>query len=402
VSEIEFAPGLPTVEPDDGWLVDAADLLAERDPGPVEWLVEDLIVDEALTAAVGRWKSTKSFAMLEIAISVVSGRPAFGELEVTYPGPVVFVIEESGRAALWRRLDALSRGRAIPREELRGLLLASNEGVKLDDQDWQARLVELGQRVRPRLFVFDPLARMKAPARDESAQTDMATVIEFLRTLRYESEAAVAFVHHLGHQGEHMRGSSDLESVWESRLAWKKGEDGVIELASEHREAEAGPGLRYRIAWDADTRTIRFPLVTLPSDLLEDVRAYLAKHPEASANEVCDKLKGRRKDVLAAVRQLRSGGSEPPGNHPSSTRSPAAPGTTYQGGAGTGSVLGDEMFPVLLAEARQHGHITEQECGDRYALHTVVEKVRKVRGREAVPEQATGFGNSMRARRSAR
>jgi hypothetical protein len=41
------------------WLIDAANLLAEPDPGPTPWLVENLIVDSALVACVGRWKTTK-------------------------------------------------------------------------------------------------------------------------------------------------------------------------------------------------------------------------------------------------------------------------------------------------------------------------------------------------------
>jgi hypothetical protein len=319
------------------WLERASDLLAQPDPGPVEYLVDDLIVEGALTAAVGRWKTTKSYAMLELAISIASGEPAFGQLAIPKPGPVVFVIEESGRAALWRRLDALSRGRAIRSEQLCGLHLAANTRVKLDDVAWQARLLEAGQTIKPRLFVFDPLARMKAPARDENEQRSMATVIEFMRLLRDETGAAVAFVHHLGHQGEHMRGSSDLESAWESRLAWTKKKDGEIELKSEHREAEPGPTLRYRIAWDAETRTIRLPPKSLADELLADVSAFLAKHPGASANDVCEHVKGRRRDVLAAVRSLRPSGSEPQGNHHSEVLPLLTPGTSYQGGAGTGS-----------------------------------------------------------------
>jgi len=118
---LRYEPGAATVRPDIDpeadpgfpWLIDAADLLAEPDPGPTPWLVRDLIVDRALVAAVGRWKTTKTYGFLDVAISVVAGRPAFRALEVERPGPVVYVIEESGRAALWRRLDALRRGRGI-------------------------------------------------------------------------------------------------------------------------------------------------------------------------------------------------------------------------------------------------------------------------------------------------
>ena len=46
---------------DRSWLVRGSDLLAEPDPGPTPWLVDGLIVDQALVAAVGRWKTTKSY-----------------------------------------------------------------------------------------------------------------------------------------------------------------------------------------------------------------------------------------------------------------------------------------------------------------------------------------------------
>ncbi len=224
------------------WLLDAAELLTEEDPGPTPFLVDGLIVERALVACVGRWKTTKSYALLHICAAVASGRQAFGTLEVPVPGPVVFANEESGRAALWRRLDALARGSAIDPEELRGqLMVAANAGIRLDDPGWQAELVAIGKELKPRLFALDPLARMKAPALDENEQKHMAALIEFLRHLREETDSTVAFVHHTGHAGGHMRGSSDLESVWESRLTWNRdGHSPLVTLESEHREAEAG------------------------------------------------------------------------------------------------------------------------------------------------------------------
>jgi RecA-family ATPase len=141
------------------WLLDAGELLGEPDPGPTPWLVDGLIVDRAIVACVGRWKTTKSYALLELCVSVATGRPAFGKLAVRQ-GPVVFINEESGRAALWRRLDALCRGRAILREELFDqLYVAANARVRLDDGGWQRELVVIGQELLPRLIVFDPLAR---------------------------------------------------------------------------------------------------------------------------------------------------------------------------------------------------------------------------------------------------
>ncbi len=287
------------------WLVDAADLLAEPDPSPTPWLVEGLIVDQALTAVVGKWKTTKSWGMLELGVSIATGRRGSASAAVAEPGPVVYVIEESGRRALWRRLDMLCRGRGIAPDELRGgLLLAANERVKLDDREWQERLLGLGKRA-PRAFIFDPLARMKAPARDESSQTDMAPVIEFLRVLRDETDAAPVFVHHSGHQGEHMRGSSDLESAWESRLAFSRDEEtGVVKVKAEHREEESGGLVNYELHHHREARTIRLRPTVLP--LAERILEHLQEHGPMGAGELAKAIGTRRADVdrtLAALSQ---------------------------------------------------------------------------------------------------
>jgi hypothetical protein len=132
-----------------------------------------------------------------------------------------------------------------------------------------------------------------------------------------------------------MRGSSDLESVWETRIGWSRdGQAPTVTLKPEHREAEAGDPISYRIVYDHDTRSMRFNLVDNeagPTELEQRVGDYLREHPDASANKVHDAVGGKRQDVLALVkrigdRQVRdavealtvggSQGREPPGNHP--------------------------------------------------------------------------------------
>jgi len=49
------------------------------------------------------------------------------------------------------------------------------------------------------------------------------------------------------------------------------------------------------------------------------------------------------------------------------------------GDGGTGPsrpLIGDEMYPLLLADAGKNGHITEDEFSERYALHKLVEQAR--------------------------
>lgn len=302
-------PPEDSAAPPTPWLVDAYDLLSEPDPGPTPWLIEGLIVDQALTAAVGRWKTTKSWAMLECAVSIATGLPAFANHAVPEAGPVVYVIEESGRRALWRRLDMLCRGRAIKPEQLRGMLhLAMNERIKLDDPRWQASLVELGQKLQPKAYIFDPLARMKAPARNESDQAEMAPVIEYLRILRDETKAAPAFVHHTGHTGEHMRGSSDLESAWESRLTFTRDKtDGMVTITAAHREEEDGTVVNYLLAVDGATRTIRLRPSLLP--LEERCIEALTKHGPMGTEELAKSIDTRRADVEKTMARLADAGT---------------------------------------------------------------------------------------------
>lgn len=291
------------------WLLDAAALLGEPDPGPTPWLVDGLIVDHAIVAFVGRWKTLKSYALLHLCISIASGDPAFGELAIRHPGPVVYVNEESGRDAMWRRLDALCRGRAVDRERLRAqLYVAPNKRVKLDDPGWQQELLAVGRELQPRLIAFDPLARMKAADRDENAQKDMAPLIEFVRQLRDETHAAAGFVHHTGHNGDRMRGASDLESVWETRLTWKReGQSPLVTIESEHREAEDGEPIAFRIGWDSETRSMRFDLAPRTAidgrDLEAEILVYLAEHPHASTNAIATGLNAGKKTVADLLKQ---------------------------------------------------------------------------------------------------
>lgn len=369
------------------WITDAFDLLGEPDPGPTPFLVDGLIVEQALVAAVGKWKAMKSYSLLDIAISVATGRPAFGKLAVIerdYSRRVIYICEESGRAALQRRTDSLCRGRAIDRDELRGhLLLAANARVRLDDPKWQNELLDICEEAD--LVIFDPLARMMMPGRDENAKKEMAEVIDFWRLLRDETGAAVALVMHVGHGGgDHIRGTSDLESVWETKLVWERdGQSPTVKIKSEHREAETAGPHSFLANYDSLTRSMRFDLVDDSTDDSReaDIKKYLTEHPDASANAVHEHVKGNRQEVLATVKRIKdhalrdaiddlvAGGSsalEPPGTTPSQAPVggvvPSPPvrgaGTTTEAPGSNGSE------PPLVDEADEARYRSLFEGGD--------------------------------------
>jgi hypothetical protein len=97
-----------------------------------------------------------------------------------------------------------------------------------------------------------------------------------------------------------------------------------VTITTEHREAESGGSLSYRLAWDEPTRTIR--LKELSDATPMKVSAYLVEHPDASANEVHKAVGGRKTDVLAEVKRQRDTSGSHGGNHPGTT----PPGTPLQ------------------------------------------------------------------------
>jgi hypothetical protein len=236
-----------------GWLERASDLIAEPDPGPTPYLVEGLITEGAITELVGPFKVGKTWNVLELILAVTGARPAFGRYKAKKTGQVLAVFEESGRYALHRRLRALQAGYGIEDEQLtramKKLRFATNAGVQLTNPEWQAALIDKAVRLQKlRLIVFDPLARIKGNA-DENSQKELAPILDFLRVLREKSGAAVAFVHHTGYEPGRARGTSDLEAYWESRLLieGKHGSSRPHKLTATHREAESTVVLEYRI-----------------------------------------------------------------------------------------------------------------------------------------------------------
>jgi hypothetical protein len=196
------------------WLERASDLLNEPDPGPTPFLVDRLIVEAAILALVGSWKVAKTWVMLELTLAVVTGRDAFDAYAVAEPGPVILVLEESGRDALHRRLDCLRRGYGLKEQALAELHFSANRRVRLNDPRWQERLLAAAAARQPRAIFLDPFVRLKGAEVNESDQREIGPVLDFLRDLRDQARAAVGYASHTGHEGRHQRGSSDFEGYW--------------------------------------------------------------------------------------------------------------------------------------------------------------------------------------------
>jgi hypothetical protein len=297
------------------WLENGAALLSEPDPGPTPFLVKGLVVDPSILAVVGREKVGKTWAVLELAVSVATGLPAFGRIPVRR-GPVVLVLEESGRKALHRRLLAICRGRGIDPRSLSEFHYAANQRVSLalnpattDPRgSWQRRIKAAVAEIRPALVLFDPLARMKG-AIDENVQHEMAEILEFMRELRDAGDCTVGFVHHTPHtSSSRMRGSSDFESVWESKVTIERKASGST-LTAEHRESESTGTLSYQMVFEGEEVRLELDGAGRPPAIRDEILAYLREHPESTRGEIEEGLRRNRqrcRSELSALIEARN------------------------------------------------------------------------------------------------
>ena len=228
----------------DDWAPTAYDLLNRGPIPPVQWLIHGLLPTGGLLALQGAYKSGKTELLLELAITIATGEPCFGQLPVDTQGPVLLLLEESMEVDTQRRVDQLARGRNLKRddERLRLLRIPSNRGITLTDPEWMQRITKAAQTIGAVLVAFDPLVRVKGIDADENQQADMAPALQALVDLRRATGATVGFSHHVGHGETHrMRGSSDFEAWWSTKIAvttkGKSDEEQHAQPARHHRPA---------------------------------------------------------------------------------------------------------------------------------------------------------------------
>jgi len=260
--------------------ISAADLLLRDDPGPPPALIEPLLLEREVTAVIGKHKSAKTWLILEMAIAIVSGVDALRRFRVPNTGPVLLILEESGQRALHRRLSMLSRGHGIDAESLRDLHVAANRRIRLDQSEGRERLMTEASRINPVAIFLDPIVRLKGDA-DENSQAEMAPILNYMRDLREEIGASVVFVHHTGHkETERMRGSSDFEAYWETRIRVERKKDDTVTLTTEHREAEADAPVIFRLDYEPADESIR--LQPIDRDTENEMRVELLDYVEAN------------------------------------------------------------------------------------------------------------------------
>ena len=198
-----------------------------------EWLVEGIIPADGLTTLFGAPGATKSFMILDAALSICAGIPFHGRAVST--GSSIYCVGEGLRGLRWR-IEAWK----LAHPEADAALLEKNliiipHAPRLLEPTEQTMLhntcKELGEdRGNLKLFIIDTWARSLTGGDENSAQ-DAGVAIDMCERIRAETGATPFIVHHSGADGLRERGSTALRGASDCTLQMNREEmSGIITL----------------------------------------------------------------------------------------------------------------------------------------------------------------------------
>lgn len=185
--------------------------VADIEMKPPQWLIDGMLEKEALTMCFGSPGAGKTFAVLDMALSIAAGKDWHGK--DVEQGLVLYIAGE-GHAGFARRVAAWSTTHNVDLTDVP--FYKSNSAVIVNDQASSEELHQELQKMasavgKPKLIVLDTLARTMIG--DENSSEKVGEYIKALDNVKAEYGCTVLIVHHTGHSSSaqsRARGSSAL------------------------------------------------------------------------------------------------------------------------------------------------------------------------------------------------
>ncbi len=221
----------------------------DREP-PLSWLVKGVLVDGGLSAVFGAPGSSKTFLVLDMALSIAHGFEFFGHKVMQ--GGVVYVSGEGGsgmrqRMKAWRNLKGDRERAPFVMVPASVNLFDNDDGVSDLIGEVAAHAQTMGHPVR--LVVLDTLSRMIGSG-DEDRAHDVNVIVQKAERIQRETGAHVLVVHHSGKDRDRgMRGSNALLGAVDAAIEVTRHESGLCEAKiTKVKDGGAADPFRYLLA----------------------------------------------------------------------------------------------------------------------------------------------------------
>lgn len=211
------------------WAEDLAEIASP------DWLIEGILPSQGFVALCSNPGAGKTFLAIDWALSIASGKDWCGRK--VSQGPVVYVLGEGG-SGIGPRFKAwqIARGN-YPAQSV----LTIREPVQLHQPGDTRVLMELINKsgIKPRLVIFDTLAKCFAGGEENSAK-EVGLWVDGAFPLQKGYGATVLVLHHLTKHTNEVRGSSSLKGAADAMVRIKKNAAGIITVDCEkQKDAEA-------------------------------------------------------------------------------------------------------------------------------------------------------------------
>lgn len=192
--------------------------LIEKNLPPIDWLIDELVPEEAITILSGMSGSFKTWLVMDMAISVATGKEFLGVYNTKQTG-VLIIDEESGERLCSERFKLLTSSTEMP------IYLLSMSGFKVSHKNIK-EIIGVCKENGIGLVIIDSMTRVNTG--DENSSKDTAIFFDKLRAFTRES-IAVLIIHHNRKPGQggydassDMRGSSDIRAAVDIQLAVRR------------------------------------------------------------------------------------------------------------------------------------------------------------------------------------
>jgi hypothetical protein len=186
------------------------------------WLIKDFWTRKSHGIVAGEPKSFKSTLVMDMMVSVASGRPFLGKFEVIDKGPVIMIQNEN---AAWIMKDRLSKIRSskglVGNLKSKGngrfdiefppelpIYYVNQQGFSLSNPRHQELLLELLEKIHPRLLILDPLYLMFNG--DINSAKELNPALSWLLYIKEKYELSLVLVHHWNKSGSSSRGGQRM------------------------------------------------------------------------------------------------------------------------------------------------------------------------------------------------
>jgi hypothetical protein len=316
---------------------------------PPKWLIRDILTEGAVGFIAGQPKSFKSWAGLDMVLSVASGQPFLGHFQVEQPGSTLYIQEEDSAPLIGSRLNKVWPGKLMDKiigDGNGGLLWVPGQevddypdvdayignGFVISDPAWQAWLDEIlatkanGEGVGYKLLVIDTLMMVAGDVEENRAQEMTTKVFRPLKELSRKHNIAIQLIHHMrkgdpraGPQrgGQMMLGSVANHAWAEDSMYFKLGKGGNIVCEQESKNAPV-PG--FTISGIRNRRWT--PVITISRDAEgaqpDGAEGAIREAPKSKGTRSSGRPKSENNTILTAFQSLG------PGSHTVATLSATA------------------------------------------------------------------------------